>query len=422
MHADLDAFYASVEQLLNPRLRGRPIAVGGGVVLAASYEARAFGVKGGMSGSAAKRLCPTLEFVGGNFGEYQKLADRVIEAFYDVTPLVERISIDEAFLDVAGATKLFGEPSEIARRLRERVRDDIGLPLSIGVATTKHLAKVASQVAKPNGLVVVEAGTEREFLEPLPIGLVWGVGPVTEKRLHARGIRTIGELSRSSPEHLRGLLGSAASEVLVARASNVDERRVSPRRRAGSVGAQSACGRQTPTPEVLRPILGHLADRVARRLRSVDRAGRTITVRVRFSDLRSVTRSHTVSEPLSATLTIIEIAEELVRSALLDHPDERVITLVGISISGLVDEAAIQLELPFGEMSSTGATTTVSTVTTACDPSRAGTPLATTRRVLDQTMDEVRSKFGKDAVGYLSIARGAGGVADEFRELAQRDL
>ena len=413
LHADLDAFYASVEQLLNPQLRGRPIAVGGGVVLAASYEARVFGVKGGMSGRLAKRLCPTLQFVDGHFREYQEFGDRVIATFYDVTPLVERISIDEAFLDVAGAIKLFGEPTEIAKRLRERVRTEIGLPLSIGVATTKHLAKVASQVAKPNGLVVVEAGTEQAFLEPLPIGLVWGIGPVTEKRLHARGITTIGELSRSSPDHLRSLLGSAASEVLVARASNVDERRVAPRRRASSVGAQSACGRQRPTDEFLRSTLGHLADRVARRLRGANRAGRTVTVRVRFSDLRAVTRSQTVSEPLSATLTINEIAEGLVRLALADHPQEAMVSLIAVSISGLVDDAAIQMELPFSDASHEA----------NADAVRAGSARANNRRAVDDTMDDVRAKFGKGAVSYLSASRSqSSGVADEFRELAERDV
>ena len=195
LHADLDAFYASVEQLLDPSLRGRPIAVGGGVVLAASYEAKAFGVSGGMSGWRAKQLCPNLLFVGGHFSEYQRLADRVIAVFNDFTPFVERISIDEAFLDVAGATHLFGSPAAIGGAIRERVLDEIGLPVSVGAATTKHLAKVASQVAKPNGLLVVEAGAEREFLDPLPVGLMWGVGPVTRQRLADRGITTIGQLA-----------------------------------------------------------------------------------------------------------------------------------------------------------------------------------------------------------------------------------
>ena len=193
LHADLDAFYASVEQLLDPALRGRPIAVGGGpsggVVLAASYEAKAFGVQGGMPGWRAARLCPGLTFVRGHFGEYQRLADAVMDVLADVTPLVERISIDEAFLDVSGATHLFGPPEAIGRAIRRRVRTEIGLPISVGAARTKHLAKIASQVAKPDGIVVVQPGTEREFLDPLPVGLIWGVGPVNEQRLADLGTR-----------------------------------------------------------------------------------------------------------------------------------------------------------------------------------------------------------------------------------------
>src|SRR5665213_4147937 len=211
LHADLDAFYASVEQLLDPTLRGRPIAVGGSVVLAASYEARALGVSGGMSGRQAKQLCPALQFVGGHFKEYQRLGDQVIAVLRDFTPLVERISIDEAFLDVAGAITLFGSPIGIATSIRRRVKDEIGLPISIGVAGTKHLAKIASQVAKPDGLVVVPIGQEREFLHPLPVGLIWGVGAVTRTRLAGVGVRTIGELAETPNSYLRHLLASDES-------------------------------------------------------------------------------------------------------------------------------------------------------------------------------------------------------------------
>src|SRR5262245_13831013 len=232
LHADLDAFYASVEQMLDPALRGRPIAVGGGVVLAASYEARAFGVRAGMPGGRARELCPALMFVGGHFHEYQRLGDAVVDVFGDFTPFVERISIDEAFLDVSGAVHLFGTPAEIATEIRRRVRAELGLPISVGVATTKHLAKVASQVAKPDGLVVVDAGREREFLEPLPVELLWGVGPVTEARLATRGIRTIGELAATSPAMLQHLLGDAVGAKLGALAANDDPRVVETRRRA----------------------------------------------------------------------------------------------------------------------------------------------------------------------------------------------
>src|SRR6516162_8781477 len=239
LHADLDAFYASVEQLLDPSLRGRPIAVGGGVVLAASYEARAFGVRGGMPGRRARELCPQLIFVSGHFKHYQRLGDAAMEVLNDFTPLVERISIDEAFADVAGCTHLFGSPAEIANSIRRRVRAKLGLPISVGVARTKHLAKIASQVAKPDGLVVVDPDTELEFLHDLSVEVMWGVGPVTGARLAAIGVFTIGQLARLPGYSLERLLGPAAGEKLAALAWNRDPRKLKPHRRAHSAGAQS---------------------------------------------------------------------------------------------------------------------------------------------------------------------------------------
>ena len=248
LHADLDAFYASVEQLLDPSLRGKPIAVGGGVVLAASYEAKSFGVSSGMSGWRARQLCPDLQFVGGSFTEYQRLGDDVMDVFEDFTPMVERISIDEAFLDVAGSVHLFGEPPVIAGEIRRRVRDELGLPISVGVASTKHLAKVVSQVAKPDGMVVVEAGREQEFLTPLPVELLWGVGPATKAKLDASGIHTVGELAAMQPSILQGILGHAIGQKLGFLASNIDPRRLEVVRRAKSMGAQSALGRRGSSP------------------------------------------------------------------------------------------------------------------------------------------------------------------------------
>ena len=236
LHADLDAFYASVEQLLDPSLRNRPIAVGGSVVLAASYEARRYGVRGGMPGWRARQLCGDLLFVGGHFERYQKFGDDVVSVFRDFTPQVERVSIDEAFLDVAGAVHLFGAPTEIAAAIRRRVRDEIGLPLSVGVARTKHLAKVASQVAKPDGLVAVAPNHEIDFLDPLPVGLIWGVGPATERRLHEAGISTIGQLAKAGSPILSRLLGRAAGAKLAALSANVDERAVETPPRSKSMG------------------------------------------------------------------------------------------------------------------------------------------------------------------------------------------
>jgi DNA polymerase-4 len=244
LHADLDAFYASVEQMVDPSLRGRPIAVGGGVVLAASYEARAFGVTGGMSGWRARELCPRLLFVSGHFREYQRLSGLVMEIFRDFTPYIEQVSIDEAFLQTAGATHLFGSPAEIGAAIRARVRTELGLPLSVGVARTKHLAKVASQVAKPDGLVVVDPDREMAFLRPLPVGLIWGVGPVTRARLEAVGIRTIGELADTRAVTLQRLLGSSLGAKVSSLALNADPRAVVTRRATSSVGAVSY--RSTP--------------------------------------------------------------------------------------------------------------------------------------------------------------------------------
>ncbi len=316
LHADLDAFYASVEQLLDPALRSRPIAVGGGVVLAASYEARAYGVSAGMPAWRARQMCPGLAFVPGHFRDYRRLGDEVMDILGAFTPLVERVSIDEAFLDVAGARRLFGAPAEIAAAIRHRVRAEVGLPLSIGVARTKHLAKVASQVAKPDGMVVVDPDREPEFLARLPVGLIWGVGPVTNAQLANAGIHTIGELAAAPGTLLDHLLGRTVGERLAALAANVDPRRIGPGRPASSMGAQAALGRQRATPELLRATLGYLSDRVAGRLRAAGRAARTVTVRVRFPGLRSVTRSTTVAAPVCATLTLTEIATGLAAAAL----------------------------------------------------------------------------------------------------------
>src|SRR5579872_3466362 len=257
LHADLDAFYASVEQLLDPSLRGKPIAVGGGVVLAASYEAKAFGVHSGMPGRHARQLCPRLIFVNGHFNEYQRLGDATIKIVGDYTPLVERISIDEAFADVAGCTHLFGPPAEIARTIRRRVRIELGLPISVGVARTKHLAKVASQVAKPDGLVVVDPSAELDFLHDLPVELMWGVGPVTKARLAEVGVRTIGQLAKMPGQSLERLLGPAAAEKLAALSWNRDPREIRTQRRARSAGAQSALGIKPADDRIVQPALRH---------------------------------------------------------------------------------------------------------------------------------------------------------------------
>ncbi|MFL6804530.1 MAG: DNA polymerase IV [Xanthobacteraceae bacterium] len=408
LHADLDAFYASVEQMLDPALHGRPIAVGGGVVLAASYEAKAFGVRSGMAGRRARELCPQLIFVNGHFNDYQRLGDAAMQVMGDFTPLIERISIDEAFADVAGSIHLFGPPAEIAQKIRRRVRAELGLPISVGVARTKHLAKIASQVAKPDGLVVVDPDTELEFLHDLPVDLMWGVGPVTKARLAEIGVLTIGQLAQTPGGSLERLLGRAAGEKLAALAWNRDPREIKPRRRARSAGAQSAIGRKPAEERVFRPTLRHLADRVGTRLRAKSRPGRTVTVRVRFADLRSVTRRVTLPAPISATAMLAEIAEDLVRAVLANHPDEETISLLAISVSNLEKHAVVQLELPL-ELQD--------------EERRPGTKRGMARWMADRAIDAIRGRFGWEAVGYGSVVLGfSRSVPDEFRELAEKDL
>jgi DNA polymerase-4 len=408
LHADLDAFYASVEQLLDPSLRGKPIAVGGGVVLAASYEAKAFGVQSGMSGWRARTLCPQLTFVSGHFKEYQRLGDATIEIIGDFTPLVERISIDEAFADVAGCTHLFGPPAEIARAVRRRVRAELGLPISIGVARTKHLAKIASQVAKPDGLVVVDPDTELNFLHELPVELMWGVGPVTKTRLAEIGVRSIGELANTTGWSLEQLLGPAVGEKLAALAWNRDPREIRTQRRARSAGAQSALGKRPAEQRVFRPTLRLLADRIGARLRAKSLSGRTVTARVRFADLHSVTRSVTLDAPISATAILAETAEDLVRAALADHPCEQKISLLAISVSHLKKNSEVQLELALNLED---------------EGRRPGSKRGMARWAADRAVDRIRQRFGWGAVGYGSVALGVSrSVPDEFRALAEQEL
>ena len=347
-----------------------------------------------MSGRLARELCPRLIFVSGHFNEYQRLGDAAIKIVCDYTPLVERISIDEAFADVAGCTHLFGPPQEIARTIRRRVRIELGLPISVGVARTKHLAKIASQVAKPDGLVVVDPVSELDFLHDLPVGLMWGVGPVTQARLAEVGIHTIGQLARMPGRSLDSLVGCAAGEKLAALSWNRDPRELQTQRRARSAGAQSALGSKPAQQSVYRPALRHLADRITSRLRARSLSGRTVTVRVRFADLRAVTRSITFNTPVSTTTVLAEVAERLVRAVLEQYPRERTITLLAISVSHLTKDERIQLSLPLGSS-----------------------------RVADRAVDTIRERFGREAIGYGSVLlNSSNSVPDEFRELAEREL
>jgi DNA polymerase-4 len=305
-------------------------------------------------------------------------------------------------------THLFGSPAEIAGAIRRRVRAELGLAISVGVARTKHLAKIASQVAKPDGLVVVDPAAELAFLHDLPVGLMWGVGPVTQARLADAGIATIGQLATMPGWSLERIVGRAACEKLTALAWNRDPREIRTHQRSRSAGAQSALGRKPARAHVFRPALRHLADRVASRLRAKSRPGRTVTVRVRFADLHAVTRSMTLDAPIAATATLAEIAEELVVAALADHPDEKTISLLAISVSHLEEDWTQQLELPLGLKD---------------EKRRPGTRKGIARWTADHAIDMIRERFGWDAVGYGSVVlAGSRSVPDEFRKLAEKDL
>lgn len=345
LHADLDAFYASVEQRDDPRLRGRPVIVGGGVVLAASYEAKARGVRSAMGGQQARRLCPDAIVVPPRMSAYTAASRAVFEIFRQTTPLVEGLSIDEAFLDVGGLRRLVGSPADIAERLRREVSERVHLPITVGVARTKFLAKVASGVAKPDGLLVVAPDAELAFLHPLPVERLWGVGPVTAAKLRERRIRTVGEVARLGEAALVSMLGAGAGRHLHALAHNRDPRAVQVGRRRGSMGAQHALGRTPHAPEELDAILAGLVDRVSRRMRAAGRSGRTVVLRLRFGDYTRATRSHTIGKATADTTSLLTAARALLRAA-LPEINRRGVTLVGVSVGNL-DDNPVQPELPF---------------------------------------------------------------------------
>jgi DNA polymerase-4 len=350
LHADLDSFYASVEQRDDPKQRGRPVIVGGGVVLAASYEAKAYGVRTAMGGRTARRLCPHAVVVHPRMSEYSEASKAVFEVFDDTTPIVEALSIDEAFLQVGGLRRIAGAPTEIAARLKRRVLEHVGLPITVGVARTKFLAKVASGVAKPNGLLSVPPDRELEFLHPLPVERLWGVGEVTAEKLRARGIFTVGDVSRVPEPALVAMLGRASGRQLHALAHNRDLRPVVVGRRRGSVGSQRALGWRRKTKDEIDSSLVAIVDRVTRRLRAGHRVGRTVVLRLRFDDASRATRSHTLDHATSRTETILTVARGLLESA-MPMIRRNGITLVGVAVANLDDDKAVQMSLPFAKHS-----------------------------------------------------------------------
>ena len=370
LHADLDSFYASVEQRDNPALLGRPVIVGAGVVLAASYEAKACGVRTAMPGRRARLLCPDAIVLPPRMSAYSDASKAVYEVFDDTSPLVEGMSIDEAFLDVRGVQRLSGTPGEVAVKLRHAVRERVGLPITVGIARTKFLAKVASAVAKPDGLLFVPPGRELAFLHPLPVEALWGVGRVTSAKLRERGITTVGQVACLRESSLVSLLGRASGRQLHALAHNRDPRHVDGRRRRGSIGSQCALGWRRRSAADVDAVLVGIVDRVTRRMRKAHRVGRTVVLRLRFDDFSRATRSYTLPGSTARTETILATARGLL-AASAPMTKTRGLTLVGISVANLDDDATLQLPLPLGRGD---------------------------HGALDAAMDEVRERFGADAV------------------------
>jgi DNA polymerase-4 len=367
LHADLDAFFASVEQRDDPLLRGRPVIVGAGVVLAASYEAKAFGVQTAMSAQRALRLCRKAVVVEPRFSAYLDASKAAYRVFDDFSPVVEGLSIDEAFLDVRGLEHIHGTPVEIARKLRAAVLERVGLRITVGVARTKFLAKVASGVAKPNGLLVVPPGGERAFLHPLPVERLWGVGAVTAAKLHGRGITTVGQIAQLDEPDLVAMLGRASGRQLHALAHNRDPRPVQAGRRRGSIGAQRALGRSPKSHAEIDASLVGLVDRVTRRMRTAGRAGRTVVLRLRFADFSRATRSLTLARATQQTDTVLSTARALLAAS---RPliEARGLSLVGVSVANLENDDALQLTMPVEQYA------------------------------LDAAIDEIRVRYGTDAV------------------------
>jgi DNA polymerase-4 len=381
LHADLDSFYASVEQRDDPRLRGQPVIVGAGIVLAASYEAKAYGVRTAMSGRRALRLCPHARVVPPRMAAYSEASKAVYRVFEDTSPLVEGLSIDEAFLDARGMERIAGTPVEIAVSLKRAVRERVGLPITVGVARTKFLAKVASAVAKPDGLLVVQPEHELAFLHPLPVERLWGVGPATSRKLRARGIETVGEVAGLSEATLVSMLGRASGRHLHALAHNRDPRPVHARRRRRSIGSQRALGRRQLSFDELDATLVALVDRVTQRMREAGRSGRTVVLRLRFDDFSRATRSHTLFYATAHTETILAAARGLLTAETATIA-RRGLTLIGISVTNLDDRGAVQLVLPFER--------------------RAG-------ESVDAAIDEIRRRYGSSAITRaVLLGRGTG--------------
>ena len=388
LHADLDAFYASVEQRDDPKLRGRPVIVGTGVALAASYEAKARGIYTPMNGGEARRVCPEAVVVSPRMEAYSEASKAVYEIFNDTAPVVEGISIDEAFLEVGGMEHISGTPPQIAATLRKRVLKEVGLPISVGVARTKFVAKVASGASKPDGLLVVEPGREEAFLHPLPIEALWGVGRVTTSKLNQMGIRTVGDVARTSRVRLAPIIGESAAGHLLDLASGRDPRPVEPRQRRKSIGAQSAFPRGSRDLAEVDSLAAALVDRTARRLREAGRATRTVSISLRFGDFSRANRARTLPFPTDQTEAILAAVRELFEVS-REEIEAKDLTLIGVSLGNLEQADTVQMELPLD-----------------------GGPEGQSRAnsALDQAVDDVRERFGDGVIKRASMIDADQGV------------
>ena len=336
MHVDMDAFYASVELRQRPDLLGTPVIVGGvnrGVVLSCTYEAKALGVRSGMSSTAARRLAPLATFLSPDFDSYTAVSRSVVAVFASVSATVESASIDEAFLDLSGSLRMFGPPASIGERVRAIVADEQGITCSVGIGPSKFVAKMASRAAKPDGLVEVAAEQVVEFLHPMPVEAMWGVGEPSARRLHALGVETVGQLAHAPVGALRSTFGPHAGRSLQELAWGRDRRRVVPMEPERSVGSQETLGRDTDDPEVVRRELLRMADRTASRMRLAGLAGRTVSISIRFADFSEVTRSSTLATPSDVTEEIFAAAAALHQRLGLGRARIR---RVGVRVQGLV--------------------------------------------------------------------------------------
>lgn len=416
LHVDMDAFYASVEVLLDPSLAGRPLIVGGsarrGVVAAASYEARAFGVHSAMPSAVARRLCPHAVFVAGQYERYADVSRAIHAIFGSFTPVVEGIALDEAFLDVAGVAALFGSGPVIGQEIRRRIADEVGLSASVGVAGSKLVAKLASEAAKPRatrrgvvpgrGVVVVEPGAELEFLHPLPVDSLWGVGPVTGKRLHGLGVATIGDLAAVPLDTLVLTLGAAAGRHLHDLAWGRDARDVEPERATRSIGHEETYAWDRDDRDELHRELVRMADAVAARLRAAGLSGRTVSLKVRYGDFTTITRSRTLAASVDTGQAIARAAAALLDQVRVD-PGVR---LLGVSMANLANAGTRQLTFELGSEAGAvadpdpGADRDATGAGGPPVPATAG-PEATDLSWQEATeaIDRVRARFGQGSVG-----------------------